>query len=84
LTKNGYLAKHKDGSVTVLAKGRALFPEEKPLISSGGGAAEWQRLMAVSRIAALMEQNRGPAVTEVPEASEQQFIPSTRRRRRCF
>ncbi len=45
LTKNGYLAKRKDGSVTVLAKGRALFPEERPLISAGGGAAERQRLM---------------------------------------
>jgi len=76
LTKNGYLAKHKDGSVTVLAKSRALFPEEKPLISAGGGAAERQRLMAVSRIAALMERNGVPAVAEGPETSQPQFIPS--------
>jgi len=76
LTKNGYLAKRKDGSVTVLAKGRALFSEEKPLISAGGGAAERQRLMAVSRIAALMERNGVPAVAEGPEAPQPQFIPS--------
>jgi len=76
LTKNGYLAKHKDGSVTVLAKGRALFPEERPLISVGGGAAERQRLMAVSRIAALMERNGVPAAAEMPEDPEPQFIPS--------
>jgi len=76
LRKNGYLAKHKDGSVTVLAKGRALFPEEKPLISTGGGTAERQRLMAVSHIAALMERNGVPAVAEGPEAPQPQFIPS--------
>lgn len=76
LTKNGYLAKHKDGSVTVLAKGRALFPEERPLISAGGGAAERQRLMAVSRVAALMERNEVPAVAEGPEAPQPRFIPS--------
>jgi len=76
LTKNGYLAKRKDGSVTVLAKGRALFPEKKPLISAGGGAAERQRLMAVSRVAALMERNGVPAVVEGPEAPQPQFIPS--------
>ncbi len=40
LTKNGYLAKRKDGSVSVLAKGRALFPEERPLISAGCGDAD--------------------------------------------
>ncbi len=76
LTKNGYLAKRKDGSVTVLAKGRALFPEERPLISTGGGAAEQQRLMAVSRIATLMERNGVPAVAEGSEAPEPRFIPS--------
>ncbi len=76
LTKNEYLAKRKDGSVTVLAKGRALFPEEKPLISAGGGAAERQRLMAVSRTAALMERNGVPATAAEPEGPEPQFIPS--------
>jgi len=76
LTKNGYLAKRKDGSVTALAKGRAMFPRERPLISAGGGAAERQRLMAVSRIAALMERNGVPAAAEKPEAPKPQFIPS--------
>ena len=39
LTKNKYLPKRKDGSVSILSKGRALFPEVKPLIAAGGGVA---------------------------------------------
>ncbi len=54
LTKNGYLSKRKDGSVTISAKGRALFPDTKPLISMGGGKKERQRIMTVSRVAALL------------------------------
>ena len=40
LTKNGYVSKSKDGCVSILAKGRALFPEITPLISVGGGEQE--------------------------------------------
>ena len=40
LTKNKYVSKRKDGCVSILVKGRALFPEMTPLISAGGGAAE--------------------------------------------
>lgn len=54
LTKNGYLSKRKDGSVSILAKGRALFPDSKPLISAGGGAQSIQRVIEVSRIATLI------------------------------
>ena len=43
LTKNKYVSKRKDGCVSILAKGRALFPEVTPLISAGGGAAERRR-----------------------------------------
>ncbi len=76
LTKNGYLSKRKDGSVSILAKGRALFPDIKPLISAGGGAQSVQRVMEVSRMAVLMEKNGIPAVAEVPKSSEPVFIPS--------
>ena len=76
LTKNKYLAKHKDGSVVILAKGRALFPNVKPLISAGSGARSVQRVMEVSRIAALMEEHSIPAVAEVTKSSEPVFIPS--------
>lgn len=40
LTKNKYISKRKDGCVSILAKGRTLFPEVTPLISAGGGTSE--------------------------------------------
>lgn len=76
LTKNKYLTKHKDGSVAILAKGRTLFPDIKPLISVGGGAQSMRRVMEVSRMAALMEEHGIPAAAEVPKSSEPVFIPS--------
>lgn len=37
LTKHKYIIKGKDGIVSVLKKGKELFPEEEPLISIGVG-----------------------------------------------
>lgn len=76
LTKNKYLSKRKDGSVSILAKGRALFPEVKPLIAAGGGASEIRRVIEVSSMAALMEKNGIPAVGNIPASPESCFIPS--------
>lgn len=76
LTKNGYISKRKDGCVSILAKGRALFSEVTPLISIGGGAAERRRVMEVSRIAALMERNGIPCFGERQDSSGPYFIPS--------
>lgn len=76
LTKNGYLSKRKDGSVSILAKGRSLFPELKPLISAGGSTQSIQRVMEVSRMAALMEKNGIPAIAKLPETPRPVFIPS--------
>ena len=76
LTKNKYLTKRKDGSVSILAKGRALFPNIKPLISAGGGEQSIQRVMEVSRMAVLMEEHGILAVAEVPESRQPVFIPS--------
>lgn len=76
LTKNKYLSKRKDGSVSILSKGRALFPEVKPLIAAGGGASEVKRVIEVSRMAALMEKNGIPAVGNIPASPESCFIPS--------
>ncbi len=76
LTKNGYVSKRKDGSVAILAKGRALFPEVTPLISTGGGAAERCRVMVVSRMAAWMERNGIPSFGELQEGDGPYFIPS--------
>lgn len=76
LTKNGYLSKRKDGTVAILAKGRALFPELRPLISAGGGERSARRLAEVSRVAALMETHGISAVSEIPASSGPVFIPS--------
>lgn len=78
LTKNGYLVKRKDGSVSILEKGRALFPEITPLISTGGREMEQKRVMAVSRMAAMMERNGIPAAIKPTEDGEPCFIPSAR------
>lgn len=48
LTKNRYVSKDKRGCVSILAKGRALFPELEPLLSAGGGEQTRQRIMEVS------------------------------------
>lgn len=77
LTRNKYLTKHKDGSVAILAKGRSLFPDIKPLISTGGGVQSIQRVMEVSRMAALMEKNGILVSANVPKSSEPVFIPSS-------
>ncbi len=76
LTKNKYVSRQKDGSVSILAKGRALFPDITPLISAGGGAAERRRVMAVSRMAALMERSGIPCFGERRDRDEPYFIPS--------
>lgn len=73
LTKNRYISKNKDGIVTVLKRGKALFPNEKPLISSG---CEKQRIIQVSNMAALFERN-GAAVTDTLSNNQNpHFIPS--------
>lgn len=76
LTRNKYLSKRKDGSVSILSKGRALFPEAKLLISTGGGASEVKRVIEVSRMAALMEQNGISCSEERLDRDESYFIPS--------
>lgn len=76
LTKNKYVSKRKDGCVSILAKGRTLFPEVTPLISAGGGAAERRRVMEVSRIAALMERHGIPSFADRQEDGKPYFIPS--------
>lgn len=76
LTKHRYLSKRKDGSVSILAKGRALFPEVKPLIAAGGGVSETRRVTEVSRMAALMERNGVPCFGEHLDRDKPYFIPS--------
>lgn len=49
LTKNNYIAKNKDNIVTVLNKGKNLFPDEKQLISDGGNEQTRKRILQVSK-----------------------------------
>ena len=76
LSKYGYLSKRADGCVSILARGRALFPDIKPLISAGGGAAERERVMQISRVAMLMEENGVPCRENRAEMDRPYFIPS--------
>ena len=77
LTKNGYVSKSKDGCVSILAKGRALFPEITPLISAGGGEQERKRVMQVSRMAMWMAEC-GFFAGQEPSRLSIVFIPSAR------
>ena len=77
LTKNGYISKSKDGCVSILDKGRSLFPEITPLISVGGGEQERKRVMQVSRMAMWMAEQgffAGPKASSLSIV----FIPSAR------
>ena len=76
LTKQKYIIKGKDGIVSVLKKGKELFPEEEPLISIGGGKQNQKRILQVSRVAALMEKNGVEISDEWYDMDEPQFIPS--------
>lgn len=57
LTKNSYVSKSKGGIVTVLQKGRDLFPEEGPLISVASRGKSRLRVLHVSRVCMWMEKN---------------------------
>ena len=76
LTKNDYIAKNRNGIVTVLKKGRDIFPSEKRLISEGSNTTAKQRVLQVSQVAALMEKNGAIIIGELPENELPHFIPS--------
>ena len=76
LTKNDYIVKNKNGIVSVLKKGRDIFPDERRLISEGSNTTAKQRVLQVSRVAALMEKNDVIIIGEAPENEMPHFIPS--------
>ena len=76
LTKNGYISKNKKGIVSVLKKGRKIFPNERRLISDGSNVASKQRVLQVSQMAALMEKNGIVITGELPNSQKPHFIPS--------
>ena len=76
LTRNGYLAKSRDGIVTVLQKGRELFPDEGPLISTATRGKARDRVLQVSKVCMWMEQNDVPISGELLDTEDPYFIPS--------
>ena len=76
LTKQKYIIKDKDGIVSILKKGKELFPDEEPLISIGGGKQNQKRILQVSRVAALLEKVGVEISGERYDMDEPQFIPS--------
>ena len=59
-----------------MKKGKELFPEETPLISIGGGKQCRQRILQVSRTAALLERNGVLISGEWLDTDAPYFIPS--------
>jgi len=76
LTKNKYTAKRKDGNVAILAKGRELFSDIKPLVTICGNAAGRTRANAVSRVAMFMQTARVESFASPDDTGETCFVPS--------
>ena len=76
LTKNGYVSKSKDGVVTVLQKGRNLFSDEGPLISTASKGKPRERVLQVSKVCMWMERISITISGELMDTEEPYFIPS--------
>ena len=76
LTKQKYIIKDKDGIVSILKKGKELFPNEAPLISIGGGKQNQKRILHVSRVAALLAKNGVEISGILRSRNVPYFIPS--------
>ena len=76
LTKHKYIIKDKNGIVSILKKGKELFPNEAPLISIGGGTQSRNRILQVSKVAAMLEKVGVEITGERYDMDEPQFIPS--------
>lgn len=76
LTKYNYISKNKNGYVTVLKKGRALFPKEHRYITDGSSEQTKQRVMQVSRMAAYMEKLGIRSTDKLLKNTDIYFIPS--------
>ena len=76
LTKNDYISKNKDGIVSILQKGRSYAEIKEPLIALGGSKQSRQRVLQVSRMAALLKKNGVNITGKIPESKIPHFIPS--------
>jgi len=75
LTKNKYVVKRKDGSVRILAKGKALFPDIEPLVTVNGSSVGIKRAETVSRVAMYFAEHEIYSYAELC-SSEDSFVPS--------
>ncbi len=76
LTKEKYISKSKDGIVSILERGRAATGCKEPLITIGGSGQTKQRVLQVSRMAALLSKNGVCITGEIPGSESPHFIPS--------
>ncbi len=76
LTKNKYISKNKNGIVSILKKGKELFPEENQIIAVGSSGQSQIRTIQVSKMAALMEKQGVKISDSLPENNKPTFIPS--------
>jgi hypothetical protein len=74
LIRYKYISKHKNGSVKVLSKGRALFPNAESLVNIGGRNDE--RINSISRIAMLLSKAGIDSVSSPLNTKYECFIPS--------
>ena len=70
------MAKNKNGVVTVLKKGRELFPDEAPIISVATRGKSRLRVLQVSKVAMWMERIGIPISAELLDTEEPYFVPS--------
>lgn len=75
LSRYKYLTRSGD-CVKISAKGRKLFDGTEPLIATGGGETESQRIMQVSRVAALLSPYGIFSAGQIYAPSIPHFIPS--------
>jgi hypothetical protein len=75
LTKGRFLAKNASGGVTILAKGRALFPSVERLVTLGGGSRN--RVNSISRTAMFLRKSGIEIVASPDQSDYANFVPST-------
>lgn len=75
MVRHGYLT-HKGDVVSITAKGRDLYPNITPLISTGGNVQTQQRVMQVSRVATWLSEHEIPSAADCCIPYGRYFVPS--------
>lgn len=75
MVRHGYLL-HTGEAVKITAKGRNLYPHIAPLVSIGGGPSTEQRVMQISRVAALLWEHEVPSREDCSIPYPRYFVSS--------